>query len=287
MPQPRCWVCLTFDFDALSPWLYWGNTSPTPLSRGEFGARVGVSRILNLLDRYSIPTTWFIPGHTIDTFPDRARAIHAAGHEIGNHGYCHEKPSDLDVAEERRVLEKGNEAIVRLTGKVPQGYRSPSWELSPNSLSLLQEMGFVYDSSLMGDDYHLYYCRVGDIPKKDAAFQFGQEIDLVEVPINWLLDDFPHFEYIRPHGGGLKDPDQVYTIWRAEFDYVYEHEPGGVFTLTMHPQCIGRGPRIQMLERLILHMRARPGVAFARLSEVVAAWKATHPLPMKQAETTR
>jgi peptidoglycan/xylan/chitin deacetylase (PgdA/CDA1 family) len=275
-PAGSAIVCLTFDFDALSPWLYWGNSSPSPLSRGEFGARIGAPRILNLLERYTIPTTWFIPGHTIDTFPDRVRAVHAAGHEIGNHGYCHEKPVDLEPDRERQVLEMGNEAVIRLTGSAPRGYRSPSWELSPNSLELLHSMGFVYDSSLMGTDYQPYYCRLGDVLNKDSAYVFGREVDMVELPISWLMDDFPHFEYIRPYGGGLKDPDQVFNIWRAEFDFVYEQEPGSVFILTMHPQCIGRGPRTLMLERLIQHMQARPNVRFMRMGEVVDEWKKDH-----------
>jgi peptidoglycan/xylan/chitin deacetylase (PgdA/CDA1 family) len=279
-PATSTTVCLSFDFDAVSPWLYWGNSSPSVISRGEFGARVGAPRVLALLERYAIPSTWFIPGHTIDTFPDQVRAVHAAGHEIGNHGYCHEKPVEQSPEDERRILERATEAIMRITGSAPAGYRSPSWELSPHSIGFLQELGFRYDSSLMGDDYHLYYCRRGDVPHRDSAYVFGQEIDLVEMPVSWVLDDFPQFEYVRPQGGGLKDPDQVFNLWRGEFDYVYEHEPGGVFILTMHPQVIGRGPRILMLERLIQYMRERSGVRFAKMGEVAEAWRQANPLPI-------
>ena len=156
-------VCLTFDFDALCVWLNKSETaSPAMLSRGEFGARVGIPRILALLKTYEIPATFFIPGHTAESFPDSVEAILAAGHEVGHHGYGHENPSRQSPAEERRSLERGLEVLERFTGHPPLGYRSPSWDYSPATLPLLVEYGFLYDSSLFADDYHPYHPRIGD-----------------------------------------------------------------------------------------------------------------------------
>src|SRR6185295_201362 len=155
-------VCLTFDFDAVSPWIARGFTSPTPMSRGEFGL-VGARRILALLAEYDIRATWFIPGHTIESFPDRCEEVVAAGHEIGHHGWTHVPPATMTREEEEEGLVRANEEIKKLTGRYALGYRSPSWDLSPHSVELLIKHGFVYDSSMMGDDYMPYRVRQGDI----------------------------------------------------------------------------------------------------------------------------
>ena len=267
-------VCLSFDFDAVSIWLGWGATSPSMISRGEFGV-VGVERILRLLDRKGITATFFVTGHTADTYPDSVRAIAAAGHEIGHHGYLHENPVTLSRDEERSVLERGFEALDRSAGVRPVGYRSPSWDTSPHTIELLLEHGFRYDSSLMGRDFEPYRCRVGDEIDPDGPYRFGQEVDLVEMPVSWLLDDFPHFEYLRIEQRvypGLSAPSKVEEIWREEFAFMCEEVPGGVFTLTMHPQVIGRGHRMRMLERLIDHM-ADAGVRFTTLADAAGTYR--------------
>lgn len=264
-------VCLSFDFDQMSSRIFRGDTTPTPLSRGEYGARVGMPRVLELLDRESIPATFFVPGHSADTFPQLVEKAVEAGHELGHHGWLHEVPATLTEEQERSVLIRGIESLQRISGIRPIGYRSPSWDLSPDSIRLLQEFGFRYDSSLMADDFQLYWCREGDVSHTDRAFEFGRETELVEMPVSWLLDDFPLFEYDQRTRTGMAPASRVEEIWRDEFDYMVDRMSGGVFTLTMHPQVIGRGHRMLMLERLIGHMRER-GAMFRRMGDVADEW---------------
>jgi peptidoglycan/xylan/chitin deacetylase (PgdA/CDA1 family) len=268
-------VCLSFDFDTMSAFVFRGQDTPTWLSRGEFGARVGIVRVLDLLAEHRVHATFFVPGYTADSFPDRVRAIHRSGHEIGNHGYLHEPPAQAggDAEQERAVLRKANEALHRVARVVPTGYRSPSWDLSPHSVRLLVEEGFLYDSSLMADDFRPYLSRDGDQINPDGGYVMGRETDLVEMPVSWILDDFPYFE-LRPGDSIMAAPSHVYEIWRDEFDYAHDNVNGGVFTLTMHPYVIGRGHRIAMLDRLIRRMKSRPGVHFATMGEVAKHAKA-------------
>lgn len=277
MAEAQATVCLTFDFDAISLWVGpMGATSPSAISRGEFGV-VGVERILRLLDRAGVPSTFFVTGHTADTYPETVRDIVRAGHEIGHHGYLHENPVALTKEREREVLIRGFEALDRAAKTRPVGYRSPAWDNSPHTIELLLEAGFQYESSLMGHDFRPYWCRVGDVHQEDGPYLFGPEVDLVEMPVSWILDDFPHFEYLAlrdRRSPGLSAASKVVEIWRDEFRYMYREVPGGVFTLTMHPQVIGRGHRMLMLERLITFIQEHPGVQFASLGEAAAGWRA-------------
>jgi peptidoglycan/xylan/chitin deacetylase (PgdA/CDA1 family) len=281
--SPRSIVCLTFDFDAISLWIGpYAARSPSMISRGEFGA-VGCERILRLLDREGIPATFFVTGHTADTYPDHVRAIAAAGHELGHHGYLHENPLALETPErERDVLIKGFDALDRAARVRPTGYRSPAWDNSPYTIDLLLEQGFRYESSLMGNDYTPYWCRTGDVIQQDGPYLFGPEVDLVEMPVSWILDDFPHFEYVSvPAQGitrtGLSAPSKVAEIWQDDFTYMQREVPGGVFTLTMHPQVIGRGHRMLMLERLIHWFKERPDTTFSRLGDAAEAFRTANP----------
>ena len=272
-------VCLTFDFDAISVWMgSFGTDTPTAISRGEFGARVGVPRILRLLAREEIQATFFVPGHTADSFPGICAEIRDAGHEIGHHGYLHESPVNLDEQHEREVIEKGLESLRRL-GVKPAGYRSPGWDLSPNSVDLLMQYGFVYDSSMMGSDYQPYRCRRNDVPHRDRAYEWGEEVELVEVPVSWTLDDFPQMEFLLNAAlPGLSAYDKTLGMWRTDFDYMLEEEPHGVLCITFHPQVIGRGGRMTIIQHLVDHMKAADAT-FRRVGDVVADWKAAHPLP--------
>ncbi len=272
-------VCLTFDFDAISIWIGpHQSSSPSLISRGEFGA-VAVRRILPLLAKHDIAATFFIPGHTAETYPDLTRQIAAAGHEIGHHGYLHERPGDLTAAEERAVLERGLEALESVAGIRPVGYRSPSWDNTTQTVDLLIEFGFRYESSLMADDFTPYWCRTGDVIQRDGPYLFGDEVDLVEMPVSWILDDFPHFEYLRSGQlvfPGLSAPSKVEEVWMGEFEFMTRHVKNGVYTLTMHPQVIGRGHRFLLLERLIDRFRDS-GAGFSTLASAAEAFRARQP----------
>ena len=283
-PAPRHLVCLTFDFDALSLWIARGMLTPTPISQGEFGA-VGAERILALLEAHAIPATWFIPGHTIETYPDLCARIHAAGHEIGHHGYAHEPPVRLSREAEEAVLARGNEVIRRITGAPAVGYRSPAWDLSPHSVELLLAHGFTYDSSMMAHDYTPYYARRGDVILPDQPAQFGEPTPLIEMPVSWSLDDFPHFEYLwtATHlQEGLRRADDVLANWLDDFRYLVRTREWGVLTLTFHPQVSGRGHRMLMLERLITDLEGL-GAVFARLDAVAAEFAQRTPFPADSA----
>ncbi len=277
-------VCLTFDFDAISLWLGgFRATSLSAISRGEFG-RVGAERLLAMLRDENIRSTWFVPGHSAETYPHIVELLVLGGHEIGNHGYLHSRPKSPE--DEAAILDRGNDVLTRMTGQRPVGYRSPGAGLSYNMVELLPERGFAYDSSLMGDDFSPYYLRGGDVASNDGPYVFGKPIDVVEIPFTWGLDDFPAFEYVTSRAGiqqGLSSPSAVYEIWAGDFDYLYDRIGEGVYMLTMHPQVIGRGHRMLMLERLIRHIQSHRGVEFKTMLEVATAWKQSHPLPHGQA----
>lgn len=267
-------VCLTFDFDAISLWINdFKTTAPMPISRGEFGAHIGVHRILAMLDRQGVPGTFYVPGHTVDHFTADVLKIQAAGHEIAGHGYLHEAPLELPSREaEIAVLEKSEASFERVLGFRPQGYRAPSWDVSAHTIALLCERGYVYDSSLMLADYRPYRPRLGDRIEPDGTFIPGQPAPIVEIPVAWELDDFPYFCMVPGTANrGLRSPDEVHGIWLAEFEYCHAHEPNGVFNLTCHPQVIGRGPRVAMLERLVAEIARRPGVTFSTMIDVAKA----------------
>ena len=224
-------------------------------------------------------TTWFIPGHTIETYPELCARIHAAGHEIAHHGYAHEPAATLSREQEEAVLVRGNAAIRRLTGSHARGYRSPSWDLSPHTIELLLQHGFVYDSSLMGHDHLPYRCRRGDELLPDGPFRFGRPSRLIELPISWALDDYPHFEFVRTPTSvlaGMQRAGDVLENWVDDFRYLAQTETWGLLTYTFHPQVIGRGHRMLMLERLIQTLRDL-GAVVVRLEDGSREYDAREP----------
>jgi peptidoglycan/xylan/chitin deacetylase (PgdA/CDA1 family) len=267
-------VCLTFDFDAMSGFISRGMTSPSPVSRGEFGADVGAPRVLALLKKYRIPTSWYVPGHTLETYPQLCRQVFDAGHEIGHHGWTHVPPAQLTREQEEAGLTRANEQIRTLTGRYARGYRSPSWDLSPHSVELLLKHGFVYDSSMMGDDYTPYRVRQGDVIELEKPAVFGKPSRLIEMPISWSLDDYPHFEFLRTRESilpGLKNSTGVLKNWIDDFLYLRKTMQWGVITYTFHPFVIGRAGRMLILEQLIRTLKDK-GAIFTTLENAAAEY---------------
>ena len=259
-------VCLTFDFDAVSLWISRNMLTPTPVSRGEFGA-VAVPRLLNLLSDRGLPSTWFVPGHTVQTYPEVCREIVASGHEVGLHGYAHENVGTFDQGQEREMFRRVHGLVGDLSGVAPKGNRAPAWDLTPHTVEILLELGLVYDSSLMGSDYSPYRVRRGDEIPRNAPVRFGEETRLVELPVSWSLDDYPNFEYLRlPNSimSGLKSPADVFRNWTDDVAYMLRDFNDGVLVVTFYPQVIGRGHRMLGLERWLDEL-AQMGVEFGRM----------------------
>lgn len=271
-------VCITFDFDAMSGMIARGLTTATPVSRGEFGA-AAVPRILALLQKYDVRSTWFIPGFTIETYPAQCATVVEAGHEIAHHGWTHVPPNDMTREQEEAGLTRGNDAIRRLTGRPARGYRSPSWDLSPHSIELLEKHGFVYDSSMMGDDYTPYRVRKGDVVELERPMVFGPPTRLIEMPISWTLDDFPHFEFLRMKTSlmqGLMNASAVLENWTNDYHYLRDHFDWGVITYTFHPFVIGRGHRMIVLEKLLRTM-SETGARFVTMEDAAREYDARAP----------
>jgi len=246
LKQPRCAVLLTFDYDAESCEARMFPNKPVKLSKGQFGPRVGLPRVLNLLDKHAIRSTFFVPGWTAEKYPESVKEIARRGHEVAAHGYMHESLGELkSPEEEKEIFGKSIAALEAVTGRRPLGFRAPHWEFSPNTISSLVRFGFKYDSSLMNDE------------KPYLLEHEGKSTGIVELPVEWFLDDWPIFEVER------RPPSEVFNIWIQEFEAVYK-EKVPYFMLTMHPQCIGRASRARMLESLIRAIRRRPDIAFSR-----------------------
>lgn len=224
-------------------------------------------RILRLLEDHGLKATFFVPGHTAESFPAETEAILAAGHELAHHSYAHVDPSGQSHKEERADMERAWRVLERL-GVTPLGFRSPSADLSDSTLALVEEFGFLYDSSLMTDDYTPFRPRIGDRVSREAPLERGREARFWELPMCFELDDWVHFQFnFDPYRKGGAPPSQVLEIWQAEFDWMDEHVDGGVLTICMHPQVIGRGHRIAMLDELIGHC-VDEGARFEPLRDV-------------------
>jgi peptidoglycan/xylan/chitin deacetylase (PgdA/CDA1 family) len=261
-------IALTFDFDGPAPIL---NTDRdvTWLSHAEAGVRVGAPRFLDYLRDREITSTWFVPGHTLLTFPQIATRIIEDGHEVGHHGFMHEDPSRLDEPAEREMLEKGIVAIQNVSGAAPLGYRAPYWRSSARTQRLLIEYGFRYDSSLMGDDYRVYEYRESfTAVSTEGGPPSGA---LIEVPVAWHREDGSFFEI---HGAPFlpqRSPAEVAEIWEADLAFAYAQDEAAIVTLTIHPEISGRGGRFAAITDLIDRWIGRPHVGFVRLCDYTRA----------------
>ena len=258
----RCAVALSFDSDHETNELRDGGKSIGRLCWGQYGSRVGVPRILQVLERHGVKASFYVPAVSALLYPDEQRRIVAAGHEIGIHGWIHELNSTLSYEAERDLLMRAADALERTGGVRPVGMRTPSWDFSPHTLRIAQEMGLHYDSSLMADEdcYELLLD--------------GQPTGVIELPVEWVRDDAVYFmmnrfQSLRPY----TPPADVLDIFRRELDAAYEE--GGIFQLTMHPHVIGYRSRIWILDEIIRHARSRPGVWFATHADVVD-WAKRH-----------
>ncbi len=284
-------VAYGVDVDAVAGWLgsYGGEDSPDDISRGMFAGEVGTPRLLDLFDRYELKTTWFIPGHSIETFPTQMKDVARRGHEVGVHGYSHENPIAMTREQETAVLDRSIALITDMTGRRPTGYVAPWWEFSPVTNELLLERGIKYDHSLMHNDFHPYYVRVGDSwTKIDYSkhpdhwmkpLQRGEETDLVEIPANWYLDDLPPMMFIKksPNSHGFVNPRDIEQMWRDQFDWVYREHDYAVFTMTIHPDVSGRPQVLLMHERLIEYINGHEGVQWCTFDQIADDFKARHP----------
>lgn len=264
---PRPWpggnrsaVALSFDVDEETVFLRSGYFSAQPLSRGEYGPRAGLPRILRLLEENRIPATFFIPAVSGQLHPEAVDAILASPlkHEIGVHGWVHERLTDLDPGEERALTRRAFEFWSKRLGRKPAGIRTPSWDFTSDTLAIIRELGFRYDSSLMGDD------------RPYEILAEGKPTGIVELPVEWILDDATYYSYDRPSYAYHRMSDSaVLEIYRAEFDMAYDE--GAMFLLTMHPFMTGHRSRLAALARLVEHMKSKPGVWFATHEQVALA----------------
>ena len=280
------------DFDAVAGWLgsYGGENSPLDISRGLFAGEVGVPRLLDLFRDFGIRVTWFVPGHSVETFPEQSAAIVDAGHEVGLHGYSHENPIAMSPEQEEDVLDRCIELLEGLTGERPAGYVAPWWEFSAVTADLLLARDIEYDHSLMHDDFHPYYVRTGDTwtkidYSKPAGHWMkplvrGRETSLVEIPASWHLDDMVPLMFMKtvPNSQGFESPRVVEETWRDAFDWVYRKHDYAVFPMTVHPDVSGRPQVLAMHERLFEHMSSKPGVRFVTMREIADDFRRRRPL---------
>jgi peptidoglycan/xylan/chitin deacetylase (PgdA/CDA1 family) len=249
----RCAVAFTFDFDAEEVWLARDPANaarPGVLSQGTYGAKVAVPLILELLERHGLRATFFVPGRVAERHTRRVQQIVAAGHELGHHGYTHTTPAALTPGEEEDELVRAREILEGFGTRVV-GYRSPGWDFSPETLALLERHGFRYSSNFM-DDIRPY--------RHEAT-------PIVELPVQWLLDDAPHFWFARDYWTkAIATTAHVRALWEEEF--LGLRELGGLCLFTMHPQVIGRPSRLRMLDDLISFVRGHDDVWVAACAEI-------------------
>lgn len=273
---------------------YGGGDSPNDIQRGIFATEVGVPRLLRLFKKYDLQTSFFIPGHSLETFPREMDMIVEAGHEIGAHGYLHENPVAMTPAQEEEVLVKSIDLIKGLTGKAPRGYVAPWWEMSSVTAALLEKYNFSYDHSQSYRDFQPFYARVGDewtvIDYSKTATEWmkplkhGKEIDLVDIGANWYVDDLPPMMFIKKaaNSHGFVSPRDIEQMWKDQFDWVYREMDYGVFPITIHPDVSGRPQVLLMLERLIEYINGHDGVEWMDFASIADDFRKRFPFEGKE-----
>ena len=291
MAEKQILCAFGIDVDAVAGKLgsYGGEDSPFDISQGMFAGEIGTPRLLKLFDKFGIKTTWFPPGHSIETFPRQTEMMVEGGHEIGVHGYSHENPLAMSPEQEEAILVKCIDLIKKYTGESPTGYVAPWWEVSNATIGLLQKYGFTYDHSLSHTDHECYYARVGDTWTKIDYSQpaetwmkplvRGQETDIVEIPGSWYLDDLPPMMFIKKaaNSHGWVNPRDIEQLWRDQFDWVYREYDDAIFTFTIHPDVSGRPQVLLMLERVIAYVQSHPGAKFVTFNEIAEDFKKKNP----------
>ncbi|WP_226021292.1 polysaccharide deacetylase family protein [Halomicrobium salinisoli] len=281
-------VAIGVDVDAVAGWLgsYGGEDSRADLSRGLSAGNEGVPRILTVFENEGIDTSWYVPGHTIETFREEIQAVADAGHELGIHGYSHENPSDLSREQEAAIIEASIDLVEDVTGEEPVGHRASWWEFSENTAELLDEYDFLYDSSLMESEFEPRQVRTDDSWAKidyDAAaeswmepYEYGEELDVVEVPISWYRDDIPPMLFIKHpyYNTGYADPETMHEkYYKAQFDYLYDRRGAGVYTLTIHPDVYGKPHMIPLLEDFIRYVKDHDRAEFRTVADVARKYE--------------
>ncbi|HTQ02191.1 MAG TPA: polysaccharide deacetylase [Casimicrobiaceae bacterium] len=257
----RCAVALSFDSDHETTDLREGGESIGRLSQGQYGNRQGVPRILDILARHGVPASFYVPAVVALLHPDEQRRVIAEGHEIGIHGWIHERNSLLPPEAERELQMRCADTLEKVCGVRPLGIRTPSWDFSPHTLAITRDMGLLYDSSLMADvDCH-------------ELLLDGQPTGVTELPVEWIRDDAVYFAMnrytaLRPY----TPPADVFDIFKLEFDGAYEE--GGILQLTMHPHITGYRSRVWIVEELIRYAKSHTGVWFATHADIVRYAKA-------------
>lgn len=256
----RVAVALSFDFDAESGFLRSGNLSAQPLSRGQYGPRVAVPHILQLLEKHRVPVTFFIPAVDGEMHPQAIDAILQSPlkHEIGIHGWIHEPIASLKPGQERELTRRAFDWWTQRLRHKPVGIRTPSWDFTDDTLSIIRELGLLYDSSLMADD------------RPYEILAEGKPTGLVEIPVEWIRDDYSYYSYGSGNAHRMGD-EEVLQIYKGEFDQAYKE--GGLFQLTMHPFVTGHPSRLAQLDRLIAYIQSKPGVWFATHEQVARVAK--------------
>ncbi|WP_052862864.1 polysaccharide deacetylase family protein [Streptomyces niger] len=259
-------VALSFDPDHETIPLRDGQVLPGKLAQGEYGARVGVPRILRLLERRSLPATFFMPAVCALLRPDEARGYTERGHEVAIHGWIHERNMELAYEDERDLAFRCADTLEQITGQRPVGIRTPSWDFSEHTLGISRDLGLSYDSSLMADD------------DPYEILSYGEPTGLVEIPPEWIRDDAVYFNMdrytaVRPY----TVPRQVLGLWRDEFDAAYAE--GGLFELTMHPHVIGHRSRMVVLDELLDHIAGHHDIWYATHAQVAEHVRQPSALP--------